>query len=199
MAMNTIKSAHNQSLQARQKGASLFGAPELRVRRHDCQALPPSTCTLDHHGQASLSMFMYLGEHVVIGPVNHVYAWRATAEKLCPTMVLRPSHPAQNRGSRKEVAGWEWFAEPPNNKLANHQNPCQQPLIITAFLSQKKAKCGYGATWTLPSSCHSYRPPAYSSADLIYFKTLSKARIPKPTSHIDQKSTRTCQKIKEKA
>jgi hypothetical protein len=34
-------------------------------------------------------MFMYVGEHVVIGPVIHVYAWRATAEKLCPTMVLR--------------------------------------------------------------------------------------------------------------
>ena len=62
-------------------------------------------------------MFVYLNEHVVIGPVNHVYAWRATAEKLCPTMILRPSHPTPNRGSRKEVAGWEWFAEPPNNKL----------------------------------------------------------------------------------
>jgi len=64
-------------------------------------------------------MFVYRGEHVVIGPVNHVYAWRATAEKLCLTMVLRPSHPTPNRGSRKEVAGWEWFAEPPNNKLGD--------------------------------------------------------------------------------
>jgi hypothetical protein len=96
-------------------------AADLGVRRHDCQALLPYTCTLDHHGQASLSMFVYLNEHVVIGPVNHVYAWRATAEKLCPTMILRPSHPTPNRGSRKEVAGWEWFAEPPNNKLAGQQ------------------------------------------------------------------------------
>lgn len=89
----------------------------ISVRRHDCQELPPSTCTLDHHGQTSLSMFMYHYEHVVIGPVNHAYAWRATADKLCPTMVLRPHLPAPNRGSRKVVAGWEWFAEPPNNKL----------------------------------------------------------------------------------
>jgi hypothetical protein len=36
---------------------------------------------------------------------------------------LRPSHPTPNRGSRKEVAGWEWFAEPPNNKFegSSHQ------------------------------------------------------------------------------
>jgi hypothetical protein len=62
-------------------------------------------------------MFMYHYEHVVIGPVAHAYAWRATADKLCPTMVLRPHLPAPNRGSRKVVAGWEWFEEPPNNKF----------------------------------------------------------------------------------
>ena len=93
----------------------------LSVRRHDYQALPPSTCTLDHHGQASLSMFMYLCEHVVIGPVNHVYNLRATVEKLFPTMVLRPSHPAPNRGSRKEFAVWDWFAELPDYKFEGSQ------------------------------------------------------------------------------
>ncbi len=64
-------------------------------------------------------MCVYLVKHVVIGPVNHVYDWRVTAEKLCPTMLLRPSHPTPNRGSRKEVASWEWLAEPPNNKLSS--------------------------------------------------------------------------------
>jgi hypothetical protein len=86
----------------------------------DCQALPPSTNMIDHHGQASLSKFAYLHEHVATGPVNHVDSWRATAEKLCPTMGLQLSHQAPILGSRKEVAGWEWFTEPPNNKLYGH-------------------------------------------------------------------------------
>jgi hypothetical protein len=106
-------------------GPMVLGNQPISVRRHDCQELPPSTCTLDHHGQTSLSMFMYHYEHVVIGPVNHAYAWRATADKLCPTMVLRPHLPAPNRGSRKVVAGCEWFAEPPNNKLGGLLCPCR--------------------------------------------------------------------------
>ena len=36
-------------------------------------------------------MFMYLSQHVDIGTVNHVSAWRATANKLSSIMVLRPS------------------------------------------------------------------------------------------------------------
>jgi len=61
---------------------------------------------------------VYRAEHVVIGPANHGYDWVALVEEDCTARALRESDPTPNRGSRKEVANWEWFAEPTKNKLA---------------------------------------------------------------------------------
>ena len=41
------------------------------------QALPPSSYKIDHHDQASLSMFVYCCEHVVIETVNTISGWGA--------------------------------------------------------------------------------------------------------------------------
>jgi hypothetical protein len=48
-----------------------------------------------------MSLSMYPGEQVVIGPVNHAYSWVAFDKEPCTAMILRVSSPMQQRGSRE--------------------------------------------------------------------------------------------------
>jgi hypothetical protein len=62
---------------------------------------------------------VYHNEHVVIGTVNHGYAFVELSEVHCAAMVLRVTGKEHQRGSRKGEDFWPWFAEPSINKLGN--------------------------------------------------------------------------------
>jgi hypothetical protein len=60
---------------------------------------------------------LYCGEHVVIGTVNHGYAYVELTKAHSAAMVLGQNGQVHQRGSRKGEVSGQWFAEPPNNKL----------------------------------------------------------------------------------
>ena len=92
-------------------------ASDLGVRRHDCQALPPSTYTIVHRGQASLSMFVYPRKHLVIGPVNHGYTMEVPYQSLCSNRVSGHLCSCSHCDSRKGTSVRKCFTEPPINML----------------------------------------------------------------------------------
>lgn len=63
---------------------------------------------------------VYCGVHVVIGTVNHGYAYVELAKVHSAAMGLVQNGQVHLRGSRKGEVFGPWFAEPPNNKLDGH-------------------------------------------------------------------------------
>lgn len=59
---------------------------------------------------------------MVIGTVNHGYAYVELAKVHSAAMVLGQNGRVHQRGSRKGEVFGPWFAEPPNNKLCGPKN-----------------------------------------------------------------------------
>jgi hypothetical protein len=60
-----------------------------------------STTLIEQIGQAGGISLMYLIELLVIGSVNHAYAWVFFAKEHCTAMVLRVFSPMPQRISRE--------------------------------------------------------------------------------------------------
>jgi len=59
---------------------------------------------------------VYLGEYVVIGTVNHSYAYLNLDKVHCAAIVLKQTGHGYQLSSREGEDSGPWFAEPPNNK-----------------------------------------------------------------------------------
>jgi hypothetical protein len=60
---------------------------------------------------------VYHDEHVVIGTVNHGYAYVVLNKKHCVSMIMRPTGQAHRPGSRDGECSGPSFTEAPNNRL----------------------------------------------------------------------------------